>query len=152
MRLACTTAASVAVVLIVLDDVIVWVLRTLSSTFPCPFLPALLPRSATIFAPQTSTLYSILGMTTLLKSRQENLFLIPRDGLARCWQARVYFVPLVTALASCSLNWSSSSIMTPRNLCDLMGCVVWPVMVVGIHFFGMVFLGFVGYFSLLQDT
>ena len=116
VRLACATAASVAVVLMAPDDVSACVHKTLSKTFPWPFLPALFPSLATILAPHTSTPYSILGITTLLNKRWVYLFLIPRDGLARRRQARVYFVPFATALASCSLNRSFSSMMMPRNL------------------------------------
>ena len=76
------------------DDVIACVHRTLSRIFPWPFLPALFPRSVTILAPHTSIPYSILGITTLLNRRRVNLFLMPRDGLARRQQARAYFVPL----------------------------------------------------------
>ena len=83
VRLACATAVSVAVILMAPVVVIVWVCKTLSRTFPRPFLPALLSRVAIIFAPQMSTPYNILGITTLLNRRQVNLFLIPRDGLAR---------------------------------------------------------------------
>ena len=90
VRLACATAASVVVVLMAPVVVIVWVHKTLSRTFPRPFLPALLPRVAVIFAPQTLTLYNILGITMLLNRRRVNLFLIPRDGLVRQRQVRVY--------------------------------------------------------------
>ena len=134
------------------DDVIACVCRTLSRIFPWPFLPALFPRSATILAPHMLIPYSILGITTLLNRRRVNLFLMPRDGLVRRRQARVYFVPLATALASCSLKWSSSLMMIPKNLCDLTGLVVQPVMVMGMGFFGMVFLGFAVLFSLLQEA
>ena len=79
-----------------------------------------------------------------------NLFLMPRDGLARQWQARAYFVPFATVLASCSLKQSSSLTMIPKNLCDLTGLVTWPVMVMGTCFFGTVFLGFVVLGSLLR--
>ena len=116
VRLACATTTSMAVVLMAPDGVSACVHRTLSKTFPWPFLPALFPRSATILAPHTLTPYSILGITTLLNKRRVYLFLIPRDGLARRRQARAYFVPFATALASCSLNQSSSSMMMPRNL------------------------------------
>ena len=135
------------------NNVIACVHRTLSRIFPWPFLPALFPRSATILAPHMSIPYSILGITTvLLNRRRVNLFLMPRDGLARRRQARAYFVPLATALASCSLKRSSSSMMIPKNLCDLTGLVVRPAMVMGMHFFGMVFLGFAVLFSLLQEA
>ena len=65
---------------------------------------------------------------------------------------RAYFVPFATALASCSLKRSSSSMMTPRNLCDLTGLVVHPAMMIGMHFFGTVFLGFSVLFSLLREA
>ena len=152
VRLACATAASVAVVLMAPDNVIACVHRTLSRIFPWPFLPALFPRSATILAPHMSIPYSILGITTLLNRRQVNLFLMPRDGLAGRQQVRAYFVPLATALASCSLKQSSSSMMIPKNLCDLTGLMVRPAMVMGMHFFGTVFLGFAVLFSLLWEA
>ena len=42
--------------------------------------------------------------------------------------------------------------MTPKNLCDLTGLVVWLAMVMGMCFFGMVFLGFTVLFSLLWEA
>ena len=65
---------------------------------------------------------------------------------------RAYFVPLATALASCSLKQSSSLMIIPRNLCDLTGLVVQPAMVMGMRFFGTVFLGFTVLFSLLWEA
>ena len=151
VRSACATAASVAVVCMAPEAVIVCVLRTLSRTLPCPFLPALFPSSATILAPQMSTPYSILGITMLLNRRQLNLFLTPREGLARQRQVRAYFVPLATALASCSLKHSSSSIIIPRNLCDLTGLVMRPSIVIGTRFTGADLRELALGFSLLQE-
>jgi len=139
VRSACATAASVAVVRIAPEAVIVCVLKTLLTTRPCPFLPALFPNSATILIPQMSMPYSILGMMMLFNKRRLNLLLTPREGVVRQQQVRAYFVPLATALANCSLKWSSLSIIMPKNLCDLTGLVTWPSIVIGTCFTGEVF-------------
>ena len=91
------------------------VLSTLSRRRPWPLLPALFPAPLPSLLP-TSTPYSILGPTALLKSKRVYLCWMPTDGLANRRHARAYFMPLATALANCSLKRTSSSIITPRNL------------------------------------
>ena len=67
-------------------------------------------------------------------------------GLAKRWHAVVYLVPFPATAANCSLKRSCSSMITPRNLCDVLGAITRPDIVIGMRLTGSVFLGLLGSF------
>jgi len=146
--LAWATATSVDVVDIAPVVVSACMRRTLSSILPRPLLPALSPILATISAPHTSAAYNIFGTTTLVNSWRMWLSRMPVDGLAKRRHAAAYRVPLAAAAASCSLKRSCSSMITPRNLCEVLGGITRPEIVIGDQLMGTVFCGLLGSFCL----
>lgn len=145
-RLVCARRRSFGVERMAPMIIIAAILCTLASCdvkllVPLPSDFLLLPLDISS-AHQTSAVYNIFGKITPSYKCLIHFPLIPFVVLVIWLHASAYFVPLAKALAACSLNHNSWSMIMPRNLCELEGSMVCPLSIMDGQCTGTVFLGF----------